>query len=241
MYPFLDSRNNLYISSDKPGGSGGYDIYVAVTDGSYLLKAVSLTEKVNTENDDIAFRIDNIGQRTAFFTVRDNSAANGMKLMKIVPDPAATASADQNLTGLLTGDIIRDESPGERRIAYSLRQPVEYPSLVQAIEQPGADDKEEIKEETEETEVAEVAEVAVTEVKEIAVAAEITDTREAEDSLPLTHLPLAEVKMPPEPKRDMTVTAAEPSAAAGKKTVVQPSAETGVTGRMPSTYQAAGK
>ncbi len=222
MYPFLDARNNLYFSSDKTGGSGGYDIYIAVLDGTNWFEAVNLTDRVNTAGDDIAFRIDNIGRETAFFTVRDNTVANGINLMKMVPDPSAQASGDKDLTGLITEMIIRDESPGEKKIAYSLRQPVEYPELIKVIEQPvtlaNADEVSEI------TDMVEVEEISVVKEDE----ADMKKKEEAVAEQPLAHLPLAEVKLPPEPERTTTARVTETPSSGKTVAAAEPSAEAGV-------------
>jgi hypothetical protein len=198
MYPFLDARNNLYFSSDKTGGSGGYDIYVAVLDGTDWFEAVNLTPMVNTADDDLAFRIDNIGQETAFFTVRDITGTNGIHLMKMWPDASAQVIGKQDLAGLITEMIIKDESPGEKKIAYSLRQPVVYPEPVQVVEQPL--DQILAAEVSAPTEIIEADAISVVKEEEA-----MEDEKEVDEAdQPLAHLPLAEVKLPPEPERNTT-------------------------------------
>ncbi len=236
LYPFLDNKNNLYFSSNKTGGYGGYDIYVAVLDGQNWFRAVSLTEAVNTPDDDIAFRIDNTGLRTAFFTIRNNTGTTGMTLMKIIPDPAAPAPGIQDLSDYIPEMMIKDEGRGEKKIAYSLSRPVEYPSLMpvdtimppepEVAEVKGPIKKTEVKKPVKKTEVKEPVEMA--KVKTIAVIkeAETEERMKKEDvsEKPLMNLPLAEVKLPPEPI-EKTVAVTKTPVASKTPATVKPAAE----------------
>lgn len=201
LYPFLDHMNNLYFSSDKTGGSGGFDIYVAVLDGQNWFRAVSLTEPVNTSNDEIAFRIDNINRTTAFFTVRDRTGTNEMQLMKMVPDPAAYPPDGQDLSAIVTMMMTEDGGPGEKQVAYTLSRPVESPALA-LVEEP----------ELHEPEISEVQEVSEkAEATEPVRLPEKDKKEENETDIPLMHLPIAEVKLPPEPEEKTAKAAGIPA------------------------------
>jgi hypothetical protein len=53
-FPFIDeSTNQLYFSSDKEGGFGGYDIYVANIVGKSITDPVNLGNRVNTSLNEI--------------------------------------------------------------------------------------------------------------------------------------------------------------------------------------------
>ncbi len=219
LFPFLDDRNNLYFSSDKTGGSGGFDIYVAILDGQNWFRAAGLTETVNTPDDEIAFRIDNLNRASAFYTVRDRTGTNEMLLMKIVPDSAASAREPQDLSALITGMITKDFGSGEKKIAYTLSRPVESPALALFEEpeplQPEINEASKLPEnmETRETTRLEEAEAAKEEKA-------VDDTDK-----PLMHLPVAEVKLPPEPE-EKSARKAETPAQAVAAPVIKINAET---------------
>lgn len=70
MYPFVDQNNNLYFSSDGLGGMGGYDIFICRYNGRGWNKPVNLTSVINTSDDDIAFALSRLDNRTAFYSQR---------------------------------------------------------------------------------------------------------------------------------------------------------------------------
>ncbi len=82
-YPFLDTGNNLYFSSDRPGGKGGYDIYVSRYNGTTWEKPINAGHYINTPNNEIAFSINPDGGRNAFYTSRGNSAREKEQLYLI--------------------------------------------------------------------------------------------------------------------------------------------------------------
>ena len=83
LFPFLDSGNNLYFSSDGLKGAGGYDIFVCRYNGKGWEKPMNLTREINTPEDELAFTIDRDNQKYAFFTSRTKSASEPLKLYKI--------------------------------------------------------------------------------------------------------------------------------------------------------------
>ncbi len=82
-YPFLDTGNNLYFSSDRPGGKGGYDIYVSRYNGTSWEKPINAGHYINTPNNEIAFSINPDGGRNAFYTSRGHSAREKEQLYLI--------------------------------------------------------------------------------------------------------------------------------------------------------------
>jgi hypothetical protein len=83
FFPFLDSENNLYFSSDRLPGSGGYDVFTSKFNGSGWDKPGNLSNIINTDKDDIAFIIDKKDGKTAFYTRRQKTGRGEMQLFKV--------------------------------------------------------------------------------------------------------------------------------------------------------------
>jgi len=66
--PFVDG-NIIYFSSNRKGGKGGFDIYMAKVDGS-LSKPINLGEPMNSKGDDFSFIIDNVKLKGYFSSNR---------------------------------------------------------------------------------------------------------------------------------------------------------------------------
>jgi hypothetical protein len=82
-YPFLDRDNNLFYSSDGLPGIGGFDIFTCKFDGEKWGNPVNLTKKINSEEDDIAFSIEKSEGKIAFYTRRQKSRMEDIKLFKV--------------------------------------------------------------------------------------------------------------------------------------------------------------
>ena len=54
-------------------GYGGYDIFTCKFNGETWDKPVNLSDRINSENDDIAFSIDRTDGKSAFYTKRQKS------------------------------------------------------------------------------------------------------------------------------------------------------------------------
>ena len=83
FFPFLDSENNLYFSSDGLPGYGGYDIFTCKFNGVDWDKPVNLTGRINSGSDDIAFTINKTDGKTGFFTRRQKDGKGNIKLFRI--------------------------------------------------------------------------------------------------------------------------------------------------------------
>lgn len=97
LYPFLDSENNLFFSSDNTQGYGGYDIYVCKYIRNTWEKPINLSTPVNTRFDDVAFSINRKNGNSAFFTVKQKSDIRSSQLYQItmrsnMPDNFLTLS-----------------------------------------------------------------------------------------------------------------------------------------------------
>lgn len=95
LYPYLDSKNNLYFSSDNIQGFGGYDIYVCKYKGNTWERPINLSSPVNTSFDDVAFKIDKKEGKSAFYTVKQKSDIRSVQLYKVTMD-------ENNADNLLT-------------------------------------------------------------------------------------------------------------------------------------------
>jgi hypothetical protein len=95
FYPFLDSGNNLFFSSDKLQGYGGYDIFECKFNGTGWDQPLNLSTGINSTDDDIAFTMSKTDGKTAFFTRK--SANGSYHLFRI---KMKTEIPGQNLTGI---------------------------------------------------------------------------------------------------------------------------------------------
>lgn len=83
FYPFLDSDNNLFFSSDELPGYGGYDIFTCKFNGSGWDKPINLFAPINSGQDEIAFTINNTDGKSAFFTRRQRLGKAEMQLFRV--------------------------------------------------------------------------------------------------------------------------------------------------------------
>jgi len=105
FFPFLDSDNNLFFSSDGLPGYGGYDIFTCKFNGVDWNKPVNLSDHINSGNDDIAFTINRMDGKTAFFTRRQKSGQGDMQLFRV------TLKQEAGYYNLLTISYIFDGKP----------------------------------------------------------------------------------------------------------------------------------
>lgn len=83
FFPFLDSANNLYFSSDGLPGYGGYDVFTCKFNGTTWDKAINMAAGINSLIDDIAFTINKLDGKTAFFTRRQISRSDESQLFRV--------------------------------------------------------------------------------------------------------------------------------------------------------------
>lgn len=104
LFPFLDSRNNLFFSSDGTTGMGGYDILISKYDGKVWGKAVNPGGHINSVNDEIAFVINKPDGRTALFTSRNRR--NGSMLLSGISlnDSPEQVDLSESLYALATAE-----------------------------------------------------------------------------------------------------------------------------------------
>jgi hypothetical protein len=103
FFPFLDSQNNLYFSSDGLPGYGGYDIFTCKFNGTDWDKPVNLTDRINSANDDIAFTINRLDEKFAFFSRRSKSGNRDVQLFRIKIKQEATSGDQLTLAEIFNG------------------------------------------------------------------------------------------------------------------------------------------
>ena len=101
LFPFLDTDNNLFFSSDGRAGFGGYDIFVSKFNGKEWEIPVNLTIHINSSGDDIAFTINNTVKNMGFFTVRQKLRSDEMQLYLIDLNADSLISDSQILSNVL--------------------------------------------------------------------------------------------------------------------------------------------
>lgn len=123
LFPFLDSENNLFFSSDGLAGLGGYDVYMCKFNGKNWEKPVNLTKQINSLNDDVAFTLNRKNGKMAFYTTIENTKKRRIQLYKItlnnqfalnslikIPDALYTmAQSDKTSSDKILADAIKPE------------------------------------------------------------------------------------------------------------------------------------
>jgi len=146
LFATLDSRNNLYFSSDGLAGKGGYDVFLCRYDGSGWGKPHNLSKAVNTKDDELAFIINRAGDETAFYTRRARTGRNRTQLFIIDTYPVMTGMSNRRMDEYLLADAgtyLQDSKPekpsGESKVATSTtgqnitrEQPVKEQDSLQA-------------------------------------------------------------------------------------------------------------
>jgi outer membrane protein OmpA-like peptidoglycan-associated protein len=70
--PFIDSKNNLYFSSDRVQGFGGMDIYVSEYNNKFFTTPKNLGESINTSMDEIGY-VESANGKFGFYASNRNS------------------------------------------------------------------------------------------------------------------------------------------------------------------------
>jgi hypothetical protein len=96
-FPYLDQENNLYFSSDKLPGHGGYDLFSSKFNGESWNKPANMSIYINSADDDIALVISKSDGKTGFFT---RKSGNNQQLFRISLKPEVS---DRNLLAIFNG------------------------------------------------------------------------------------------------------------------------------------------
>lgn len=106
LFASLDNENNLYFSSDELPGLGGFDIFMSRYDGKNWSKPENLTSAINSPNEEVAFKIDPVDGKSAFFTLRATSVLGNAKLFRVTLKPESSSGQSSSLPSVflaLTG------------------------------------------------------------------------------------------------------------------------------------------
>jgi len=103
--PYVDG-DIIYFSSNRKGGKGGFDIYMAKVDGS-LAKPINLGEPMNSRGDDFSFIIDNVKLKGYFSSNRERGKGDDdiytfvQRTTIPICDQAITGVVKDTLTGFV--------------------------------------------------------------------------------------------------------------------------------------------
>jgi hypothetical protein len=103
-FPYIDSDNNLFFSSDGRAGFGGYDIFTCKFNLEKWDNPMNLSRRINSENDDIAFSIDKTDGKSAFYTKKQKSGKGEMQLFKVVLRQALAENNPSSITYIYNGN-----------------------------------------------------------------------------------------------------------------------------------------
>ena len=109
LFASLDSRNNLYFSSDGHPGKGGYDIYICRYNGSGWEKPQNLSEPINTIDDELAFTINNPDGKVAFFVSRQRSGKKRTQIFILDRKPDISLKPELSLSECFMAMVGRSE------------------------------------------------------------------------------------------------------------------------------------
>jgi len=114
-FPYLDQDNNLYFSSDKLPGRGGYDIFSCKFNGVGWDKPLNMSGFVNSSDDEVAIVINKSDGKTGFFT---RKSGKNQQLFRISLKPEIS---DRNLLSIFNG--------------YPVARPLKPDTLISKTEQ----------------------------------------------------------------------------------------------------------
>ncbi|MBN1387033.1 MAG: hypothetical protein JW965_01215 [Bacteroidales bacterium] len=116
FYACLDGDNNLFFSSDGLDGLGGYDIFFCSFNGTDWDDPVNLSDQINTDNDEVAFKIDREGKNIGFYTMIEKTGL-GKKKIKRTLYSIALDDKYRYTGAFMLSDVLRDYAMGSTPIA----------------------------------------------------------------------------------------------------------------------------
>jgi len=134
LFAALDSRNNLYFSSDGHPGEGGYDIFVAGYNGSTWDVPHILPDVINTNDDELAYTINKSDGSNAFYTTRTRSGKLRTQLYVIDLIQGPSQKESQNLCDHILALADIGTSPNNEKV-------VSVPETALAKKEPVSADK----------------------------------------------------------------------------------------------------
>jgi hypothetical protein len=107
LFPFLDSNNNLFFSSDGLPVLGGFDIFTCKFNGTSWDKPLILTQLINSVNDELAFSISKIDGKSGFFTTRHRSGKMVLQLYRVSLNKNDKVDRYKNLSDVLINPVLQ--------------------------------------------------------------------------------------------------------------------------------------
>jgi hypothetical protein len=112
LFAFIDSFNNLFFSSDGLSGKGDYDIFICKYDGKNWKNPVNINW-INTEKDEIAFKIDKQCKK-GIFTRRKTEGSATTKILMIDVAESYSGRQDSTISSILYS--MNAATPGDNAI-----------------------------------------------------------------------------------------------------------------------------
>jgi hypothetical protein len=131
FFPFLDSENNLFFSSDRLPGYGGYDIFTCKFNGTGWNKPMNLSDRINSDKDDIAFTMIKTDGRTAFFTRRQKTGNAVIQLFRIKLNKEVTESNPLNISYIFNGKPFSKPNLSVARVSETEKPVIDEPVKMQ--------------------------------------------------------------------------------------------------------------
>lgn len=136
LSPFLDQNNNLFFSSDGLEGFGGYDIFICRYNGHGWDKPANLTKMINTPDDEFAFKLSKLNEKTAFFTTRYKTGNRSPQLFKITLQDQYAVKNLTNLSDALKYLAKAELMPAEEEIVLNDKKPEITPPINETKTEP---------------------------------------------------------------------------------------------------------
>jgi len=123
LFAALDSNNNIYFSSDGHPGKGGYDIFVARYNGSTWDEPHMLPGAINTKEDELAYTINKIDSKTAFYTSRSRSGKSRTQLYILDLGQGHSQNENNNLGDYILAKIDLNTTASKDRSGPAVETP----------------------------------------------------------------------------------------------------------------------
>ncbi len=132
-YPFLDSKNNLFFSSEGRSGYGGYDIYVCKFTGNGWGMPLNLMKGINSKYDEVAFSI-HPDQNVGFYSVIMTSKKQQKLLYKMQVNMPEMLSLELINRALVMYENLYGEKMNIDLLAYEMKkdEPVKEIVLIES-------------------------------------------------------------------------------------------------------------
>ncbi|MCE5347912.1 MAG: hypothetical protein LLG13_16715 [Bacteroidales bacterium] len=122
LFPYLDSENNLFFSSDGLPGYGGYDVFMCKFNKGTWGKPINLSTPLNTKFDDEAFKLNRTDEKSAFYTVKNQSGKQDVQLYLV----RIKSNIDSKFSQLVADSGFPEKRQSETLAAHAVDSAVIY-------------------------------------------------------------------------------------------------------------------